>query len=297
MIAITGATGFVGRELVSQLSETATPLRCWYRSESSRAFADDLDSPIDWIEGELGDVKATNDLVDGCDAVVHAALWKPGASFRGGEGDVVEFTRVNLLGSLQLIEAAFAAGVSKFVFVSTCAVHEKILDDRPLDETHPTWPFTHYGAHKAAIEKFVHSYGLGKGFPICAIRPTGIYGADQPVWKSKWFPLIEKIIAGEMVEVKGGGKEVHVNDVAKGIQVLLNAESVAGEVYACYDRYVSQYEVAIIAKDISGSPSRVVGESASPKHEIQTGKLRALGMEFGGTGLLEKTISQLIEEI
>ncbi len=72
---------------------------------------------------------------------------------------------VNLLGTLELIEASIAAGVKRFIFVSTCAVHEKILDDRPLDEAHPLWPLTHYGAHKAAIEKFVHSYGYGQGLP------------------------------------------------------------------------------------------------------------------------------------
>ncbi len=52
----------------------------------------------------------------------------------------------------------------RFVFISTCAVHDVILADRPLDEAHPLWPKSHYGAHKAALEKFVHSYGLGQGW-------------------------------------------------------------------------------------------------------------------------------------
>ena len=37
--------------------------------------------------------------------------------------------------------------MSRFVFISTCAVHDVILDDRPLDEAHPLWPAGHYGAH------------------------------------------------------------------------------------------------------------------------------------------------------
>ena len=49
------------------------------------------------------------------------------------------------------------AGVSRCVFISTCAVHEVILDDRPLDETHPLWPTSHYGAHKAALEKIINN--------------------------------------------------------------------------------------------------------------------------------------------
>ena len=101
------------------------------------------------------------------------AFWRPGSGFRGSEGDVVEFSRVNILGTLQLIESSIKAGVERFVFVSTCAVHEKILDDRPLDEAHPLWPLTHYGAHKAAVEKFVHSYGFGNGYPICFAATFG----------------------------------------------------------------------------------------------------------------------------
>ena len=64
------------------------------------------------------------------------------------------------MGSIRLIEAARQQqGLSGFVYLSTCAVHDKILNDRPLDEQHPLWAKSHYGAHKAAVEKFVHSFG------------------------------------------------------------------------------------------------------------------------------------------
>ena len=74
------------------------------------------------------------------------------------------FFGVNLTGSLQLFQAAFDAGVPRFVFISTRAVHEVTLDDRPLDEAHPLWPDSHYRAHKAPPEAVVHSYGLGQGW-------------------------------------------------------------------------------------------------------------------------------------
>lgn len=296
-IAITGATGFVGRELVEQLASDGHDLRCWYRPRSNRSSLDFLADRIQWVEGQLYDQGAASDLVSGCDAVVHAGLFRTGDSFRDGAGDdVVEFARQNILGSLELIEAAIAAGVSRFVFVSTCAVHEKILDDRPLDETHPLWATTHYGAHKAAIEKFVHSYGFGQGFPICALRPTGIYGVAQPVDQSKWFGLIQKIAANENVDVNRGGKEVHVSDVAKAIRVLLaaDADRITGEAYACYDQYISEFTVAEIAKELSGSSSSIVGEPKSPKHQIVTDKIRKLGMDFGGDQLLRSTVKQLL---
>ena len=120
--------------------------------------------------------------------VVHAAVqWEgPRNRGRGSHGAFDVFTGINLSGSLQLFQAAYEASVPRFVFVSTCAVHEVILDDRPLDETHPLWPTSPYGAHKAALEKFVHCYGLGQGWPICALRPTrhlrlGSPGPRQPL--------------------------------------------------------------------------------------------------------------------
>ncbi len=76
------------------------------------------------------------------------------------------------------------------------------------------------------------------------------------------------------MQVAGGGKEVHVADVAKGIQVLINADEIAGESYSCCDRYISNFEVASLAKELSGSTSEIIGEPKSPKHQIETGKLR-----------------------
>ena len=169
-IAVTGATGFLGRYIVEDLvqrgSRAAVLVSAVVRQAGLR-----MQGPINWSgsTGELSDPSAVTQLVEGCDAVVHAALYRPDAGFRGAEGDLIRFVERNVVGTLRLIEAARRADVGRFVFISTCAVHEVILDDRPLDETHPLWPTSHYGAHKAAIEAFVASYGLGEGYPdLCA---------------------------------------------------------------------------------------------------------------------------------
>jgi nucleoside-diphosphate-sugar epimerase len=293
-IAVTGATGFLGRYLVSRLAASGNICRCWYRPASDRGGFSVPESSIEWAPGELGDRQAAAQLVEDCEAVVHAALHHPGGRFRGGEGDLIEFVEKNVQGSLQLIEAARRAGVGRFVFISTCAVHEKILDDRPLDETHPLWATSHYGAHKAAVEQFVHSYGFGGGYGICALRPTGIYGVARPMEDSKWFGLVRSVARGEPVECHGGGKEVHAADVAQAVEILLQAEGIAGEVYNCYDHYVSQYDVATIAKQITGSRSEIRGRTAAAKHQIVTEKIRRLGVNFGGRPLLEQTIRQML---
>ncbi len=295
-IAITGATGFLGRYIVHHLARSGHRCRCWFRPNSDRGGFETLADSLEWVPGALTDSDSMKILTEGADAVVHAALDRPGMGFRGAEGDLATFVERNVLATIRLIETARTAGVARFVFISTCAVHEVILDDHRLDETHPLWPMSHYGAHKAAIEQFVYSYGLGTGYPICALRPTGIYGAARPISASKWYDLVHAVSRGEPIRSARGGKEVHAEDVAQAVTILLTAEGIAGQAYNCYDQYIAEQEVAAIAKEITGSASVIEPLNKGPKHQIETSKLRALGMLFGGRSLLERTVRQLLAE-
>jgi nucleoside-diphosphate-sugar epimerase len=297
-IAVTGGTGFLGRYIVRHLAGLGHRLRCWYRPASDRGGFDDATDAVEWVPGQLRDPASAAALVKGADAVVHAALeWsRRGDGRRSGGGEQLQaFLDANLAGSLRLFQAARAAGVGRFVFISTCAVHEIIRDDRPLDETHPLWPTNHYGAHKAALEKFVHSFGLGEGWPICALRPTGIYGLAHPPRASRWYDLVGQVLRGEPVETARGGKEIHADDVARAVAVLLEADekAVAGQAFNCYDRYIAEQEVARIAKELAGSASTIADVNRGPKHQIDTRKIRALGLTFGGTALLRQTVAEL----
>ncbi len=292
-IALTGATGFIGRYIVQHLTDQGHSCRCWYRSSSDRRGFESCEDRLEWVCAALNDGNEAS-FVEGCDAVVHSALHHPGGGFRGGQGDLIEFVDRNVVGSLRLIEAARAANVRRFVFISSCAVHDRILDDRPLDEKHPLWSTSHYGAHKAAIEKFVHSYGFGHGYPICALRPTGVYGIARPIEHTKWFNLVQTVVRGESVTCQRGGKEVHAADVAKAVGVLLISDGITGEAYNCYDRYVSEWDVATLANELSKSGSEILGHQTRSKHQIETSKLRALGMAFGGDELLRQTIQRLV---
>ena len=297
IVALTGATGFVGRHVANRLTAAGHSLRCWKRPHSDLGGFERPEA-ITWIDGTLRDAEAVVPLLEGAASLVHAALWRPGEGFRGAEGDLLTFTKTNLLGSLRLFQAAAARSLPRTVFISTCAVHERVLDDRPLDETHPLWPRSHYGAHKAALEAFVHSYGLGEGVPICALRPSGVFGVDHPVERSKWFDLVQRVVASEAVEASGGGKEVHAADVAQAVEVLLNApaEAVTGEAFSCCDRPIARLEVAEIARELSGSSAAITGDRYSPRHTIETGKLEALGMRFRGDELLSQTLAELVAD-
>jgi nucleoside-diphosphate-sugar epimerase len=299
LIGITGATGFLGRYLVRQLVQENHQARCWFRPSSDRSGFDSLEKAITWLPGQLGDAKATSALVQGVDAVVHAAVdWEgPGKRHREGHDDqVLDFFQANLMGSLELFQAAYSRKVPRFVYISSCAVHEVILNDRPLDETHPLWATSHYGAHKGALEKFVHSYGLGKGWPICSLRPTGIYGLAHPAAASRYYDLVGQVLRGQPIASAKGGKEVHAADVARAVSLLLKAEAkaITGQAFNCYDRYIAEQQVAQIAKELSGSSSSIADLNRGPKNQIVATKLQNLGMTFGGEPLLRQTVKELI---
>lgn len=288
LVGVTGATGFLGRALVHHLLASGHRVRAWYRLGSDRGG---MPSAVQWLPGHLGDRDACEALVRGVDAVVHAAVEWPER-----DTSLLQSLRTNFLGSIQLIESARESGVGRFVYISSGAVHERILDDRPLDETHPAWPTDHYGAMKASVEAFVYSYGLGMRWPICALRPVRIYGVDRPPSQSVYWHLVAAVMRGEAIDAAGGGKMVHADDVARAIEILLHSpsERVAGQAFECCDSYVANQTVARIACELAGLNNPIVSYHATARHTIVTRKLLDLGMTFGGEALLRRTIMQLI---
>ena len=298
-IAITGATGFLGRYILRWLVREGHFCRCWKRFNSDISGLENLGGKLEWVEGDLGDEGSQKRLLRGVDAVIHAALARPkGLQFRASHGkDLMEFLHLNLMGSLSLIDFSKKIGIDRFIFISTCAVHEVILDDRPLDEAHPLWALSHYGAYKASVEKFIHSFGFGEGWNICAVRPTGIFGLTHPAEQSKWFDLIKRAKKGGRISVATGGKEVHAADVAKAVSLLLKSNGIAGQAYNCYDMYIADQEVARIASEILNSNCIIEDLNKGPKNQIDTQKIKNLGMTFGGKELLRKTIEEIVELI
>ena len=114
-IAITGATGFLGGYLVRRLTAAGHALRCWHRAGSDRNGLEDCVRAIEWLPGELSNAAAAQALVKGVDAVVHAGLARPsGSGFSASaQSDVLAFVERNVLGSMQLFQTAYTAGVPR----------------------------------------------------------------------------------------------------------------------------------------------------------------------------------------
>jgi nucleoside-diphosphate-sugar epimerase len=297
IVAVTGATGYVGRFVVAELQRQGVRVRALSRPESNR---DGFDAPIDWISGDLHDAAARQALVQGADAMIHLAYEHVPGKYRGGEGDDLQaWLDANLNGSLQLLlDARDAASVQRFLFLSSRAVFSRTEPGRELDETHPTSPDSHYGAYKAAVEAFMHSVSHTNNLQTCSLRATGVYGITTPLERTKWWPLIDAVVHDKPIPSTGGGTEVYGGDVARTIWALLTSPTIPFDVVHLSDRYISHREVVEITRAITGKRGDLPPAPDKPPQNVMTSRnLAQLGITLGGRAQLEATIAEMIQRV
>jgi nucleoside-diphosphate-sugar epimerase len=298
-VAVTGATGYVGRFVVAELQRMGVHVRALARPNSSKeGFA----TSIDWVEGDLRSASSLNTLVNDATAVVHLAYEHVPGRYRGGEGDDLgAWVDANVLGSLNLLRVAQQAAVSRFVFLSSRAVFSRTEPGRVLDETHPVSPDSHYGAYKVAVEAFLRSFSNPQDMQTFAVRATGVYGVMWPIEQSKWWTLVTNALKGKEYNPAGGGTEVHGGDIARAVWALVSQPQIESDVFHMSDLYVSHGDVVRIAKRFAKQPGELSTSSASsassPTNPLECRNLSELGIQLGGVARLEETIEQLVHAI
>jgi nucleoside-diphosphate-sugar epimerase len=293
--AITGATGYVGRFIVERLIAEGVSVRAWRRPTSDLTG---LPKEIEWIEGALDSPVAASALVKGADALVHAALHHVPGRFRRGEGDdLPHYVKINVGGSLALLAMAREAGVRRCVVLSSRAVFGRAGPAAPVGDDDPVSPDTNYGASKAALEVFVRVWGA-EGWPIAALRPTGVYGMVVPAGKTKWFDVVSQALAGEPVEPRTS-TEVHGRDVADSVWRLMQVDTaeMAGSTFNCSDIVVSTRDIVSLAHRFTGAAGPLPEAPPPPANVMRSDGLTRLGVAFGGWPLFEETIAALVDAV
>ncbi len=294
-IAITGLSGFLGHYVAKKLFERDVQMQALVRSTSNTSHLKGYEEKITFVQGDLGDRETLKKFVQGADIVIHMAYERNGAGFHeSASKDIRRLLDVNLSGSLELLDAAKHHGVKQLIFTSSCAVYGYIFPDIKLDEQHPLVPDSNYGAYKASVEAFCHSYFLSKSINTTMFRPVGIYGIDPKLAHSEGYDLIKNIKNGVDVEVVGGGKIVDVTDVAHAIDSAIDNKDAFGKVYNLSDFYIDNMSIAEMAKDICGSKSKISGTPKQPKNTIDNTESKKLGVRYMGTDGLRQYIQELI---
>jgi nucleoside-diphosphate-sugar epimerase len=223
LIAVTGATGFVGQSLLDVAQSMGVGVRALARR------VPDPREGVTWVQGDLHDRAALARLVAGTEAVIHVAGVVNAA-------DPADFDTANVDGTAAVLDAARAAGVPRFVFVSSLSAREPDL--------------SRYGASKARAELHVRASGLD----WTTVRPPTIYGPRD----TDNFELFRAARWG-VVPVPAGGRAsmIHAEDLARLLLALIpGGESVTGQTFEPDDGVVQGWAHEDMARAVGAAVGR-----------------------------------------
>ncbi len=205
-IAITGASGFIGRNLMQRFMERAGPghatttiraLHSGERPSSTWTFPKDLvrTAPLYDDHGRIHP-----EALNGVDTLLHLGWSTVPAT---AEQDPQADQRTNVEGGLRLLEAVRAAGVRRVVFLSSGGTVYGPTTELPIREDAPTRPISAYGISKLLFESYLGLAAKQHGFEHVILRPGNVYG--DPVPRQRPQGVIEhwmaRIAAGRSIEL------------------------------------------------------------------------------------------------
>jgi len=264
-VLVTGASGFIGSHLVERLVELGAHVRCFVRYTSrneigllkllpSQAF-----HQLDLVYGDLRDIDAVRQAMDGCLIVFHlgALISIPYSYVHPRE--VVE---TNILGTLNVLEAARACGIQRLLHTSSSEVYGTARYV-PMDENHPLQGQSPYSASKIGADRLVESYWRSFGVPAVTVRPFNTYGPRQSA-RAIIPTIITQILTGGDVHLGNLHPTrdlTFVTDTVAGFIAIAEAESLVGqELNLGTGSEVAIGDLVEKIASIVGHPIRVVTE-------------------------------------
>jgi nucleoside-diphosphate-sugar epimerase len=205
---VTGASGFIGVNLVKQLGEAGWSVIAMHRETSDLTYLRQF--PASRVVGDIGDREfLAGAIPEGVDAVFHVA---GNVSFDSA-GDEAQ-THANVAGTHAVVEVAKARNVGRFIHTSTGAVFG-LHDGVPIDETAPSnadeIPVNYCRTKKAAEDIVLEA--AAAGLDAVCVNPGNVVG---PYDRVIWGPLVQAIASGAMTTVgSGGGAFCHIDETAK----------------------------------------------------------------------------------
>lgn len=214
-VAVTGGAGFIGSNLVDAVLSTGC--RVTVLDNLSTGFRRNLtnNADLESIEDDVRDRLAVDAAFSGCDTVYHLAA---SVGNRKSIDDPIHDAETNVLGTINVLEAARAAGVRKVVVSSSAGVFGE-LKTLPIREDHPIEPDSPYGCTKLCEEKLALAWAKLYGLEVVCLRYFNVFGRRQrfDAYGNVIPIFVFQALRGERLTVFGDGEQtrdfVHVNDV------------------------------------------------------------------------------------
>jgi dihydroflavonol-4-reductase len=220
MLFITGGTGFLGAYIIKVLVEENYTVRAIRRSNKLPFFiAPEIFEKVEWIQGDILDPVLMEEAMDGVDAVIHAAA-KVSFTSDGKE----ELFKTNIEGTINVVNAALAQNIKKFVYVSSVAALGRTINGEHVDEKKP-WDDirlnTNYAVSKYHAEMEVWR-AIGEGLNAVIVNPSTIIGYGD--WNNSSCAIFKSVYEEFGWYTNGINGFVDVEDVARAIVLLLEKD-------------------------------------------------------------------------
>lgn len=232
-VLVTGGAGFIGSHLADRL--LAAENEVVVLDNLSTGKRENLPAGarrLEFVEGDIRNMNTVRSCMRGVDGVVHLAAV---ASVQASIDDPIGTHQTNFDGTLNLLEAARAAGVQRFVYASSAAVYG---DTRqlPVAEESRLQPLSPYAADKLAGEHYLYYYFTKHGLATTAFRFFNIYGPRQDPsspYSGVISIFVNRIQTGVPVTIFGDGQQtrdfVYVADLADLLAQSLGRSGLAGK--------------------------------------------------------------------
>ena len=239
---VTGATGFIGNNIVRELAGRGKQVCCFVRSrERAQTLFPDYD--LDYATGTLDDPAGLRAALRPGDLVIHAA---GKVSIGSGRQNRLDMYRVNVEGTKAVVDACLDAGVGRLVYLSSVHAIDEPPAGVPITETDTFEPLHirgDYARTKAESTAYVFSAARERGLDAVIVHPSGVVGpydfGATYLTKLVLDYAAHKIPAG----VRGGYNFVDVRDVAQAVATAAELPQAGGNCYLLTGHYASVAEI------------------------------------------------------
>lgn len=219
-LLVTGVTGFVGQELM----KLRVKFRCVVRPGEGQFFADTfevptIDSSTNW-----------DDCFDGIQSIIHLAGLAHNNSHMADD-----YQSVNKDGTLRLASKAAAAGVKRFVFVSSIVVNGSSSQDIPFTIIDTAKPQNSYAISKYEAEVGLLDIAKETGLEVVIVRPTLVYGSNAPGNFGLLTKLVTKLPLLPFGLVNNKRDFIAVQNLADLLITCANAPNAGGHTFLASD--------------------------------------------------------------
>jgi UDP-glucose 4-epimerase len=214
---VTGGTGFIGPNIVRLLLDEGHQVAVLDNLQSGYRKNLDPFPQVQFVEGDVRDAKAVAQCAAGAEVIFHLAASV--GNTRSIENPI-EDSQINVLGTLNVLEAARHGGVRKMVFSSSAGIFGE-LKTLPIREDHPAEPDSPYGASKLGAEKLCLAYAKLYELEAICLRYFNVFGVNQryDAYGNAIPIFAHRMLHNEPVLIFGDGEQtrdfINVRDVAR----------------------------------------------------------------------------------